>query len=226
MPDDRRLRPLDLEVIRFGCCTVNIAARELWRADERIAIEPKAFDLLVYLIAHRHRVVRKDELLDEIWRTTDISESALARMIMKVRRAIGDGTGARRLIETAQRIGYRFTGSLEGPAHADVPAREVIDGPRDLLAERHLAEPEKARRARRAFRRALWAARHGRLDLAFAHCLECGAWLPGCLEVSIDPVGRIVSESGQGRLILTWKAGSGETEHSLQSLVRGSASRP
>ncbi len=205
---------------------MNIAARELWRADERIAIEPKAFDLLVYLIAHRDRVVTKDELLDEIWRTTDISESALARVIMKVRRAIGDGTAAEPCIETAQRIGYRFKGSVERPARAEEPIREVIGGPRDGLEERHLAEPEKARRARRAFRRALWAARHGRLDLAFAHCLECGAWLPGCIEVSIDPIGQVASDSSEGRLILTWKVGSSETERARESLLRLSRARP
>ena len=40
---------------------------ELRRAGQRMALEPKAFDLLLYLVEHRDRVVGRDELLDRVW---------------------------------------------------------------------------------------------------------------------------------------------------------------
>ena len=41
--------------------------RELSRAGEPIAVEPQVFDLLIFLVENRDRVVTKDDLIEKIW---------------------------------------------------------------------------------------------------------------------------------------------------------------
>ena len=94
---------------RFSRCRVDVAARELWLGDSRVAIEPKAFDLLVYLIRNRHRAVDKNELQDNIWAGTIVTEAALTRCVMKTRRAIGDDARNPSAIKTVRGHGYRFS---------------------------------------------------------------------------------------------------------------------
>ena len=72
---------------RFGKCRVVPSLREVWRGDDLVGIEPKAFDLLVYLVQHRDRAVSKDELQDQIWPDSIVTEASLTRCVMKARRA-------------------------------------------------------------------------------------------------------------------------------------------
>ena len=99
--------------LRFGACELRLGSREIYFCRQYSPITPRAFEVLLYLIEHRERVVSKDELLDAIWRTKFVSESVLARMVMKIRRAIGDTGHPRQLIRTVHRIGYRFIGTLD-----------------------------------------------------------------------------------------------------------------
>jgi DNA-binding winged helix-turn-helix (wHTH) protein len=47
----------------FGECSIDCDRRELSRGTELVAVEPQVFDVLVYLIRHRDRVVSRDDLL-------------------------------------------------------------------------------------------------------------------------------------------------------------------
>jgi TolB-like protein/Flp pilus assembly protein TadD len=96
----------------FDGHTLDIDHRELRRGAEPIALEPLVFDLLVYLVANRDRVVSKDNLLDSVWSGRIVSESALASRIAAVRRAIGDSGEAQKLIRTISRKGFRFVGEV------------------------------------------------------------------------------------------------------------------
>src|SRR5215469_8692921 len=82
--------------------------RELSRGSNPIAIEPQVFDLLAYLLQHRHRVVTKDDLLEAVWGGRIVSGSALTTRINAARRAVGDSGDAQRLIRTLPRKGVRF----------------------------------------------------------------------------------------------------------------------
>jgi TolB-like protein len=95
-------------VLAFGDHRLDIKRRELRRGAELIAIEPKAFDLLVFLVLHRDRVVSKDDLLQAVWGGRIVSESALTTRINAVRRALGDDGTAQRLVRTFTRKGVRF----------------------------------------------------------------------------------------------------------------------
>jgi TolB-like protein len=111
----------------FGDCRISRASREVWHGDQQIAVEPKAFDLLAYLIANRERAVSKDELQDAIWPGIIVTEGALTRCVMKARRAIGDSDA----IATVRAHGYRFVGLIDEPriAAAHVKPEVIRDKP-------------------------------------------------------------------------------------------------
>jgi TolB-like protein len=77
-----------------------------------VAIAPQVFDLLVYLIQHRQRVVSKDDLLASVWCGRIVSESALFNRINVARSAIGDTGEQQRLVKTLPRKGFRFIGEV------------------------------------------------------------------------------------------------------------------
>src|SRR4029450_13309970 len=85
-----RSRPTPLQTYVFGDYELALALYELRRAGDRVAIEPKALDLLAYLIAERHRVVAKDELLEALWPREFVSEASLTYCVKAARQAIGD----------------------------------------------------------------------------------------------------------------------------------------
>lgn len=94
--------------MRFGDCNLDLDKRELVRNGVVVDLEPQVFDVLAHLIAHRDRVVPKNELLDVIWGSRFVSESALTSRIKSARRAIGDNGRDQLLIKTIHRKGYRF----------------------------------------------------------------------------------------------------------------------
>jgi TolB-like protein len=96
----------------FDTFSLDTDRRELRRQDDLLAIEPKAFDLLVYLIANRERVVSKDDLVATIWGGRSVSETALTTCLNAVRRAIGDSGKAQQRIRTLPRKGVRFVGDV------------------------------------------------------------------------------------------------------------------
>ncbi len=70
------------------------------------------FDVLVYLVRHRARLVTKNELLDAVWGDRFVSESALTSRLKAARRAVGDTGAEQRLIRTVFGRGYQFVGTV------------------------------------------------------------------------------------------------------------------
>lgn len=99
--------------IRFGACEIFPRTREVFVNGCLCPMEPKVFDLLLYLIQERDRVVPKDELLQQIWKGMIVSESVIARTVMKARKAIGTSMPEGQFIKTMHCIGYRFVSAVE-----------------------------------------------------------------------------------------------------------------
>jgi TolB-like protein/cytochrome c-type biogenesis protein CcmH/NrfG len=97
----------------FADHTLDTDRRELHRGSELVAVEPQVFDLLVYLVQNRDRVVSKDDLIASVWAGRIVSESTLTSRINAVRTAIGDNGKDQRLIYTVARKGLRFIGSVQ-----------------------------------------------------------------------------------------------------------------
>jgi DNA-binding winged helix-turn-helix (wHTH) protein/alpha-beta hydrolase superfamily lysophospholipase len=97
----------------FEAYVLDTGTRELKRGTELIAVEPQVFDLLVYLIENRDRVVSKDDLIASVWQGRIVSESTLTSRINAARKAIGDSGEQQTLIRTVIRKGLRFVGSVQ-----------------------------------------------------------------------------------------------------------------
>lgn len=107
----------------FGDYALDVSRRELRHGSGLVAVEPQVFDLLVYLVDNRDRVVSKDDLFSAVWEGRIVSESAVTTRINAARNAVGDSGEAQRLIRTFRRKGIRFVGAVrEAPTPAATPA--------------------------------------------------------------------------------------------------------
>ena len=113
-----------------GDVELDPALFELRRAGHAVPLEPQAFDVLAYLVAHRDRVVTKEELMDAIWGGRFVTEAAVTSRIKQARRAVGDDGQAQRVIRTVHGRGYRFVASVAtaGQESATVPAQRDATG--------------------------------------------------------------------------------------------------
>ncbi len=102
----------------FETYALDTGTRELKRGTELVPLEPQVFDLLVFLIENRARVVSKDDLIASVWQGRIVSESTLTSRINAARKAVGDSGEGQNLIRTIARKGFRFVGSL----HEEAPA--------------------------------------------------------------------------------------------------------
>jgi DNA-binding winged helix-turn-helix (wHTH) protein len=120
-------------VIGFADCELDLGRMELRRAGQLVAVEPQVFDVLAHLARNADRMVSKNELLDEIWGSRFVSESALTSRIKSARRAIGDTGRDQRMIRTVHGRGYRFVaqvaphGRTAGSDPPPPPSRGVLE---------------------------------------------------------------------------------------------------
>ena len=96
----------------FGDYALDIDRRELRRGAELISVGPQVFDLLVFLVENRERVVSKDDLFNAVWTGRIVSESTLTTHINAARKAIGDTGEQKNLVRTIPRKGFRFVGEV------------------------------------------------------------------------------------------------------------------
>jgi TolB-like protein/Tfp pilus assembly protein PilF len=113
---------------RFGDFEVSTSTYELSRAGQRIHLEPRVFEVLAYLLAHRRRVVSKEELLEKLWAGQTVSDSALTRTVRDARRALGDTGAKERWIQTLYGRGFRFAGEVaeSGSPSSDTPVTVAV----------------------------------------------------------------------------------------------------
>jgi TolB-like protein/DNA-binding winged helix-turn-helix (wHTH) protein len=100
--------------LAFGDYVLDSGRRELRRSSEQIALEPQVFDLLLFLVQNRDRVVTKDDLIAAVWNGRIVSDSTLTTRINAARKAVGDSGGRQTLIKTYARKGIRFVGDVRG----------------------------------------------------------------------------------------------------------------
>lgn len=119
-------------IYRFSNCTVDTKLLEMQREGEPRALDPLEFDLLVYLIENRDRVVTRDELLDALWPGRVVTDSALSSRLKAVRAAVGDTGKAQEVIKTAHGRGYRFIADLDNAATA-LPVADIAISPTSAI---------------------------------------------------------------------------------------------
>lgn len=99
-------------IFSFEGFELDTPRREFRRGAALIALEPQIFDLLVYVIRNRDRVVSKDDLVEAVWSGRAISDSTLTSRINGMRKALGDSGEEQRLVRTVARKGIRFIAAV------------------------------------------------------------------------------------------------------------------
>ena len=106
----------------FGPYRLDPSERLLSRDGRALALTPKAFDLLVYLVERRGRLVEKTTLMSALWPDTIVEEANVAYNISALRKALGDDRGGSKFIETVPTRGYRFVAPVvEAPSASHLP---------------------------------------------------------------------------------------------------------
>ena len=123
---------------RFDGVELNWNTRELFRQGEPVAVEPKALELIHYLLLHRDRAVAKDELARALWPDRVISDTVISQTVRKARIALNDDGERQQVIATVRGYGYRFVATLVDPSD---PPPEAEPAPR--------ARPEQGRASAR-----------------------------------------------------------------------------
>ncbi len=96
-------------IYRFGKFSLDVAERLLFDGGDTVALTPKAFDTLVFLVENGGHVLSKEELMEAVWADSFVEENNLAQNISILRKALG---GAK-FIETVSKCGYRFIAPVE-----------------------------------------------------------------------------------------------------------------
>jgi pimeloyl-ACP methyl ester carboxylesterase/DNA-binding winged helix-turn-helix (wHTH) protein len=115
--------------LTFGDYSLDLTGGRLYRGKSPIALTPKAFAVLHYLVDRPGRLVSKQELLDAVWAGVFVGDGVLKTTIRDIRRALGDDSQTPQFIETAHRRGYRFVAPVTAePADnaSNVPARARV----------------------------------------------------------------------------------------------------
>ena len=119
---------------RFGQFVLDLRRRTLSRADSPVALTPKAFDVLIFLVQNPNRLVTKEELLQAVWGDTFVEEGNLTQYISHLRKALGDNSEDNRLIVTIARKGYQFTGDVVAAEAADALKPVTVQSPATLIS--------------------------------------------------------------------------------------------
>lgn len=123
-------------IYAFDQFTLDTNRVELRARDTTIALEPKCFDLLVFLLKNRDRVVTKDEIFEQVWPGVYVSKSSISGAIKQIRQALSDDGQSQKLIRTVRGKGFRFVADTVetdvAPAAAAITADQAkVDRVRD-----------------------------------------------------------------------------------------------
>ncbi|MEO0422506.1 MAG: winged helix-turn-helix domain-containing protein [Pseudomonadota bacterium] len=94
----------------------------LTREGEAVSLTPKVFDLLVFLMQHRDRLVTREELFNELWSGRVVSDNVLSNEIKLARAVLGDNGEQQKYIRTLRGRGYQFVGEVRETQAAPSPA--------------------------------------------------------------------------------------------------------
>ena len=99
---------LPTRVYEFSDFRLDAAGGVLFHNGERVALTPKAVELLVVLVEAGGKPVAKGELIGKVWADTTVEEGSLTSHVSILRKALGEAGDRGPFIETIPKRGYRF----------------------------------------------------------------------------------------------------------------------
>src|SRR5258707_9990553 len=100
-------------IFRFADVEVREREFSLINGGKVLAVEPKAFRVLLLLLRNPQKLISKEELLNAVWGDTAVTEGSLTHCIWLLRRLLGDDVNEPRFIETVATVGYRLGCQVE-----------------------------------------------------------------------------------------------------------------
>lgn len=97
----------------FGPFHLDLQAGELRKNGQQLEVRPKVFDLLVYLVQNRGRLLPKEALLEQVWSDVVVSDTSLTRTVADLRELLDDAPEQPKYIQTMPRRGYKFVAAVE-----------------------------------------------------------------------------------------------------------------
>lgn len=130
-------------LIRFRRFELDPETYRLTSAGRPVDLRPKAFDLLAHLVAHRDRVVPRDELVRVVWGHTNVGPGSLSGLVNELRTALGEPAGDAGSIRTVHARGYQFVAAVtegwaeegHGTVHRVGEDRPFVSVLRDALSQ-------------------------------------------------------------------------------------------
>ncbi|MGH8212453.1 MAG: ATP-binding protein [Rhodanobacteraceae bacterium] len=128
-------KPARSGTFAFADVVIDAGAHRLVRGGREIAVEPKAFAVLLEFLSHPGQLLSRDQLLDAVWGHIYVTPATLNRIVAQLRKALADDSEDPRFIQTVHGLGYRFIAAVERaaevpsslrfapPARARVPER-------------------------------------------------------------------------------------------------------
>ena len=112
----------------------------LWRADKRVELTPKAFDVLRYLVEHAARLVTQDEILEALWPGTYVNPEVVKKYVLGIRKALGDNSQNPTFVATFPKRGYQFIAAIRDESTGAPP--EVSGSTQDTIVGREDASAQ------------------------------------------------------------------------------------
>jgi predicted ATPase/DNA-binding winged helix-turn-helix (wHTH) protein len=103
-------------VVSFGPFHLHLDRRLLLEGGRSLRVGSRALEVLIALVERASELVSKDELMARVWPNTTVEESNLKVHIAALRRALADGQGGNRYIQTVPGRGYRFVAAISAEA--------------------------------------------------------------------------------------------------------------
>src|SRR5579862_7612365 len=167
-------------IYRFDDAEIDVEGFRLLKAGKAVPIEPKALNLLVFLVQNPGRMVSRRELIDSVWNGAFVTDHVLNRAIGQLRRLLADDPKEPRYIETVPTLGYRFVATVvaegtEVPTSLRAPdqgIRRPADRPGSAARD-----PSPAGQVSPTRRKGLWTIRA--LAVALVLAVGVAAWVLG-----------------------------------------------
>jgi Tol biopolymer transport system component/DNA-binding winged helix-turn-helix (wHTH) protein len=187
-------------VFRFADVEVREREFTIIKAGKALAVEPKAFRALLFLLRNPQKLITKEELLNSVWGDVAVAEGSLTRCIWLLRRVLGDDINQPRYIATIATVGYRFICKVE----VSEDGREEPEAPREPEVQGDLEKKVDNRK-----RSLAWVLAGG----VFALCLAGAVWylhrplpplrLAGYTQITHDGISKLPIGSDGTRLYFT-----------------------
>jgi DNA-binding winged helix-turn-helix (wHTH) protein/uncharacterized protein YndB with AHSA1/START domain len=97
----------------FGDFRVDPVRRLVYKHGRRLALKPKVFDTLLYLVRNAGQLLEKAALIQSVWGTVLIDENGLNQHVSNLRRMLGERPGENRFIATIPGRGYCFVAEVK-----------------------------------------------------------------------------------------------------------------